>query len=155
MSPTVSTPTGVFSQRFRSSISLSWNPGCGVYLASQLFLLVYPHTNVGPPGAPASTLLRALSTPAAISAPPTGMEECFFFNSLVVGLPYSLIFWQLWLFLIFKFVVVLLVVQRGAVCLPAPPSWPEVLRCLPLAGGKSHCFHFWAVVSNAAMSISG
>ena len=27
-----------------------------------------------------------------ISAPPTSLDECFFFNSLVVGLPYSLIF---------------------------------------------------------------
>ena len=33
------------------------------------------------------------------SAPPTGLDECFFFNSLVVRLPYSLIFWQFWLVL--------------------------------------------------------
>ena len=33
-----------------------------------------------------------------VSAPPTGLDECFFFNSLVVGLPYSLIFCQFWLF---------------------------------------------------------
>ena len=29
-----------------------------------------------------------------ISAPPTHLHECGFFNSLVVGLPYSLIFWR-------------------------------------------------------------
>ena len=33
-----------------------------------------------------------------ISAPPTSLDECFFFNSLVVTLPYSLVFWQFWLF---------------------------------------------------------
>ena len=42
-----------------------------------------------------------------ISTPPTGLDECFFFNSLIVGLPYNLIFWQFWLFFVFKFVVVL------------------------------------------------
>ena len=45
-----------------------------------------------------------------ISAPPTGLDESFFFNSLVVRLPHSLIFWKLWLFFVFKFVVVLLLV---------------------------------------------
>ena len=34
--------------------------------------------------------------------PPTGLDECFFFNSLVVGLPYSSIFCQFWLFFVFK-----------------------------------------------------
>ena len=64
---------------------------------------------------------------AAISAPPTGLDECFFFNSLVVGLPYSSVFCQFWLFFVFKCVFVLhLVVQGGTVCLPMPPSWPEV-----------------------------
>ena len=57
-----------------------------------------------------------------ISSPPT-----FLFNSLVVGLPYSIILWQFWLFFAFKFVVVLLlVVQGGKVYLPMPPSWLEV-----------------------------
>ncbi|KAF6119895.1 hypothetical protein HJG60_010278 [Phyllostomus discolor] len=32
-----------------------------------------------------------------MSAPPTGLGECFFFNSLVVRLPYSSFFWQFWL----------------------------------------------------------
>ena len=41
-----------------------------------------------------------------ISAPSTSLDECFF-NSLVVGFPYSLIFWQLWLFFVFKLVVIL------------------------------------------------
>ena len=37
-----------------------------------------------------------------ISAPPAGLDECFFFNSLVVGLSYSSIFCQFWLFFVFK-----------------------------------------------------
>ena len=34
-----------------------------------------------------------------ISTPPTGLDKCFFFISLVVRLPFSLIFCQFWLFL--------------------------------------------------------
>ena len=47
-----------------------------------------------------------------ISAPPTGLGECFLI-SLVVGLPYSSIFCQFWLFFVFKFVVALFLVVRG------------------------------------------
>ena len=50
-----------------------------------------------------------------ISAPPTSLNECFFINSLVVGLPYSLIFWQFCLFFVFKFVILLLDVRGGKV----------------------------------------
>ena len=37
-----------------------------------------------------------------VSTPPTGLDECFFFISLVVGLSYSSIFCQFWLFFVFK-----------------------------------------------------
>ena len=50
-------------------------------------------------------LVQVLSIPLPISTPPTGLDECLFFNSLVVGLPYSSIFCQFWLFFIFKFVL--------------------------------------------------
>ena len=60
-----------------------------VCLAPQLFLLVYLHVNVGP-SPPAAVLLRVLSAQLLVSAPPTGLDECFFFNSLVVGLSYFL-----------------------------------------------------------------
>ena len=61
-----------------------------------------------------------------VTTPPTGLDECSF-NFLVVGLPYSSIFWHFLLFFVFKFVVVLLLVVRGGkVYLPMPPSWPEV-----------------------------
>ena len=62
-----------------------------------------------------------------VSSPPTGLDECFFFNSLAVGLLYCLIFWQFCLFFVFKlFVVLLLVVREGKVYLPTPPSWPRL-----------------------------
>ena len=62
-----------------------------------------------------------------IFTPPTRLDECFFFNSLVVGLPYSLIFWQFWLLFVFKFVVVLLLVVQGdKVYLSTSPSCLEV-----------------------------
>ena len=78
-------------------------------------------------------LPRVLSAQLPISAPPTSLDECFFFNSLVVGLPYILIFCQFWLFFVFKFVVVLLlVVREGIVCLPMPPSWPDTSNNLNL-----------------------
>ena len=61
-----------------------------------------------------------------VSASPTCLDESFFFNSLVVKLPHSLIFWQFWSFFVLKLVVVLLVVQGSKAYLPMPPSWPEV-----------------------------
>ena len=45
---------------------------------------------------------RVLSTPVPVSAPLTSLDECFFFISLVVGLPYSSIFCRFWLFFVFK-----------------------------------------------------
>ena len=109
--------------------------GCTVCLASWLFLLVYLHTNVWLPslpattlpGPPATALLRVLSTKLPISTSSTGLDECFFFNSLFVGLPYSSIFCHFWLFFVFKFVVVLLlVVWWGTACLPSSLSCLEV-----------------------------
>ena len=92
----------------------------------------YPsHVNVGPPIA-----LAALppphcifSAPVPISTPPTCLYEYGSFKSLVVGLPYSLIFWQFWVIFVLRLVVILLmVVQGGEACLPMPPSWPEVSK---------------------------
>ena len=66
-----------------------------------------------------------------VSAPPTSLDECFFFNSLVVGIPYSSVFWQFWLLFVFKLAIVLLSVVRGSkVHLHMPPSWPEVLKTI-------------------------
>ena len=94
--------------------------GCVVCLNPQLFLLVYLQANVEPPALPATTLPTLVHRLASCheffppqlptSAPPTSLDECFFFNSLDVGLPYSSIFWQFWLCFVFKFVVPLLAV---------------------------------------------
>ena len=84
------------------------------------------------PGPPAATLPWVLLLWMPMSHPRTGVDECFFFNSLVVRLPYSSIFWHFWLIFVSKFVVVLLlVVQAGKVYLP----------CLHL-GWKSSREHF-------------
>ena len=53
----------------------------------------------------------------------------FFFNSLFVRVPCSLIFWHFWLFIHFRLVVILLLVVQGSEgFLPMPPSWPELPR---------------------------
>ena len=107
--------------------------------------VVWSHSPIVPPGLSAHECGTAWSTshrlahlvyhlalcplcPSCLfSPPPTSLVECFFFNSLVVRLPYSLIFCQFWLFIVFRFVIVLLLVVRGGtVCQPTPPSWPEV-----------------------------
>ena len=92
-------PTGVFNRRFEALFPRAGNLGCMVCFPPQLFLPVYLHMNVGLHAPPANTLPRVLS------APPTGPDECFFFNSLVVRLPYSLIFYQFWLFFVFNFLL--------------------------------------------------
>ena len=88
--------------------------GCAVCLSPQLFLLVYPHANMGPPSPPALPCQESSPSWLPVSAPPANLDECSFFNSLVVGFPYSLIFWQFWLFFVFKFVVVILLVVQGS-----------------------------------------
>ena len=54
---------------------------CGTALSTS-----FHHTRPGPP---AATLPRVLSAWLPVFTPPAGLDECFFFNSLVVGLPYS------------------------------------------------------------------
>ena len=62
------------------SVSL---PSC-----SSQFML---HTKLGLTGLPAAALPCVLSAPVLISASPISLDECFFFTSLVVRLPYSVI----------------------------------------------------------------
>ena len=75
-------------------------------------------------GLAAATLLWALFIP------PTGLDACFFFNSLVVGLPYSLIFCQFWLCFVFKLLLSFFRLSEEAQC---------VYLCL---GRKSFFFFF-------------
>ena len=130
-----SIPTGVFSQRFEVLFPC-WNSG----------LWGLSHSPVVPPslsarecgtawpaccclaGSTSHCLATSPLCPACPSLPLLSVwMNVFFFNSLVVGLPYSSIFCQFWLLFVFKFIVVLLlVVQGGTVCLLTPPSWPAL-----------------------------
>ena len=49
--------------------------------------------------------LESSPPPLSVSTSPTSLGECFFFNSLVVGCPYSSIFCQFWLFLFLNFLL--------------------------------------------------
>ena len=114
-----STPTGVFNQSFEALFPRAGALGCMVCFAPSPFLPVYLCEMWGrgicqlQPGLPRSTIRHlagsascCLATsplyPAAHLRPPTRLDECFFFISLVVGLPYSLIFCHFWLFFVFK-----------------------------------------------------
>ena len=73
---------------FEALVSCAGPLGCTVCLAPQLFLLVYLYMNVGPCSLPATTLpTLSVTLPCVFSTPPTSLDECFFFNSLFVGLP--------------------------------------------------------------------
>ena len=90
-------PPQVFSVRgFEAFFPLCWHPGLhgmwDCWLGQpppHLLLQLPPCPESSPPEQP-------------VSSPPTDLDECFFFNSLVVGLPYSSIFCQFWLFLFFS-----------------------------------------------------
>ena len=114
----------VFNQRCEALFPWAGALGCAVCFAPPKFLPVYLCASVGPQGLPATTLWDLLATawpslfhnlppcwvhqsPSCrksspprlpISVPPMGLDECFFFISLAVGLPYSSIFCQFWLF---------------------------------------------------------
>ena len=97
-------------------------------LSPQLFLPVYAHTNVGLPALPAAALLHVFSALVPISAPSTSLNECYFFNSLVVGLPYSSIFWQFGYFYFLSLLLFFFWLCKEAKC---------IYPCLHL-GRKSH-----------------
>ena len=94
--------------------------------------------------APAAALPHVLSTQLPVSAPPTGLDEYFFFISLVVGFPYSSIFCQFWLFFVFKLLLSFFWLCEEAQC---------VYLCLHL-GQKSEVLieHPYNRVLNSASS---
>ena len=132
VSKELSYETGSFSHHhnphncIQSEVLRLYFPTLELWLHSLSHLQLF--TNVGSPALPAATIpsppATVLPTPVLqlwpccessplwlpVSAPPTCLDKCFFFNYLVVGLPYSSIFWQFWLYFVFKFVVVLLLV---------------------------------------------
>ena len=116
VSPAASTPTGVFNQWCEALFPHAGTLDCAVcHLVHQLLpcwpaaALPTPLHNPQlrwvrqPPPCRESSLPSCLSPPdCPVSAPPTGLDECFFFISLVVRLPYSSIFCQFWLFFAFN-----------------------------------------------------
>ena len=78
-----STPTGVFIQRFEPLFPRAGALGC---TPSRWVRQLLPCNESSPPF-------------LSVSAPPTGMDECFFFISLVVGLLCGSFSCQFWLFL--------------------------------------------------------
>ena len=127
-------PHRFFSWRFIGFISQCWSPGlhglcrspvvppslsafkCGISCSASSHLAWSTSHPFAHLGLSAAALLGVLSAWLPISAPPISLDECFFFNSWVVRLPYSLISCQFWLFFVFKLVVVLLFVVWEAQC---------------------------------------
>ena len=105
-----STPTGVFNQWFEALFLCAGDLGCVVCChVCQLLPLrpaaAWPAPFHNPPPhwfhqPPPCQLV--LSPRLPVSTPPTSLDECFFFNSLVVRVPYSSIFCQFWLVFVFK-----------------------------------------------------
>ena len=91
----------------------------------------------------------------SLSFPPSSFGECFFFNSLVVSVPCSLIFRQFW-FIVFRLVVILLLLVWGSEAfLSTPPSWLELISSNILSAPFHLSFHFetpvilvWLVTSH-------
>ena len=98
VSPAATAPTDFYSQKFWGFISLCWNPGlCGLSRSP----VVSPGLSTQKCGTSLSTSCHLAMSPLCpgwlpISSPPTSLDECFFFNSLVVELPYSMILCQFW-----------------------------------------------------------
>ena len=100
VSPAAATPTGFYRQRFLRL----YFPGLELWVVQSVLLPSCPSWFIftqmwdllalQPPGCWAS------SPPwLPISSPPTRLNKCFFFNSLVIRLLYNSIFWQFWLYL--------------------------------------------------------
>ena len=87
-------------------------------------------------GLPAPDPQQVLSTRLPVSVTPTSLDECFFFISLVVGLPYSSFFCQFWLSFVFKLLLSFFWLCKEAQC---------VYLCLHL--GRKSCFlQFFIVI---------
>ena len=104
------TPTGIFNEWFEALFPRAGTLGCTVYGWIQQLLPHWPAAALPTPlHNPPPRWVRQPppcqeSSPPRLpdSAPPTGLDECLFFISLVVGLPYGWIFCQFWLFFVFK-----------------------------------------------------
>ena len=90
--------------------------------------------NVGLPHSIAAASPHNIASPhhteaACLSAPPILLGECGFFNTLVVRVLYSSIFWQFWVLFVLRSSCNSFV-WGSAECLPTPLSWLEVPPCV-------------------------
>ena len=100
-------PTCVFNQWFEALFPHAGTLGCAVCCLVHQLLPHWPAAALPTPlyHLPSRWVCQPLpcresSLPRLpVSTPPTSLDECFFFNSLVVRFLYSLIFRQYWLFL--------------------------------------------------------
>ena len=95
VSPATATPTVFIARGFEALVSLSWNPGLHGLSHSPVVPPGLSACNVGPPSLPAPSCHESSLLQLPVSVPPALLDECFF-NSLVVRLPYSSIFWHFW-----------------------------------------------------------
>ena len=111
-------PPQVFQSVVWGFISPRWNSGLrglwlGLPAAASLpaAALPTPLHNLPP-----HWVCQPLPCRVPVSTPTTCLDECFFFNSLVVRLPYSLIFCQFWLFFVFKLLLSFFWLCKEAQC---------------------------------------
>ena len=104
-----SIPTGVFNQWFEALFLHTGTLGCAVcHPVHQLLphwpaaALPTPFHNPSPRWVHQPPPRHESFLPGSLS-PPSSLDECFSFNSLVVGLPYSSIFCQFSLFLFLNY----------------------------------------------------
>ena len=99
-------PHMFFSVRGCETISLHWNPGLYGLSCSPVVPLGLSTHKSGITQSASCFLAQStsyhpdVSRLCPISTLPTSLNECFFFNSLVVRLSCSLILWQFWLFFV-------------------------------------------------------
>ena len=87
-----------------------------------------PHVNVGLSVLPLPQALLPYHLSAHLhdSVPPTHLDGCGFFKSLVVRLPYSSIFWSFWVLFVLRFGCNSFYGCTRRWSMPTPPFWLEV-----------------------------
>ena len=119
-----STPTGVF-RGLEALFPGAGALGCAFCFAPPQFLPVHLHANVRPPCSQTPPCRESSPPRLTISAPPTGMEECFFFNSWLSDFCTVRFSGSSGCFLFLNCCPSFGCARRQSV-LPTPPSWPEV-----------------------------
>ena len=96
---------GIYLTGARTLCAVQSGLGLGLLAPKvSLPLFIPPHVNAGPSMPVRLPPLSHCTTPHLLTSPlhlhvsalPTHLDECGFFKSLIVGFPYSLIFWQFW-----------------------------------------------------------